>query len=413
MAKQDRLFNNSKFEFIGDLSHGNEPMQTKKLSEKSSWYKTRLSVGVKDQANINFLSMEYIHEKDPKTIKVCSKEDTSKMLEIPVGDTTLQSTLDMVADFVKIDIDLETDFEKKSEYVKLFFKINNITRKIDDETATDEDKTKLEEYKKQYDELCTNRVVFCHIKDAIKFINASLPAVKGAKVRVRGDVKGNFYKGKNRLNYVPTSIELVPNDTPNKSSVYVDMFYDKDSIDDDTQEKKVFINGWIGEKVKKQDKLFPIQAVIDYSKIDLENEQHATLLEVLKGTFNIEDKNQVHKMGIELKAINGAEVVEFSEDCLTDQQKMQIQVGLKKLEDFKPRGNTFGDKKTELKVISGDYKNYPNGAKEVFSVDDLNDYLASDDSDVSAKDIKKDTPKEEKVEKKTESTQDLMAQLFG
>ena len=136
---------------------------------------------------------------------------------------------------------------------------------------------------------------------------------------------------------------------------------------------------------------------------------------MMKGNFAISDKKQVHKIGLELNVINGSPTVEFDESCLTDKQKTAIAVGLNKLEDFKPKGNVYGDKITELRVVRGDLKEYPNGSIEVFSVRDLGDYLVADDSDVSIKDVKKeDKPKvEDKTETKTETPEDMMAKLFG
>lgn len=405
MAEQ-RLFKNGEFEFIGQLSYGDTPMSTKNVGEKG-WKRTKLGVSVRNEANSQFLALEYIHNDNVRQCKLFGKDGTQ--IEVNLSDTHKQEILDKVADFTKTTIDLESDFDKKKEYMSLIFKRLNHERK---EEKTEDDITKIEEYTKQINELAVNRVTFCHMQDVIKFLNASLPTIGKSKVRVKGSVKSNYYNGSNRLQYIPNLIELVPEETPNQLKVMVDFFYEKNSIDDNTKEKRMFINGWIGEKVKKSDKLYPLQVVVDYTKIDETNEEHQMLLKFMKDIFKITDKKQVHKIGLIINAINGAEVVEFNEDCLTDKQKMAIHLGMNTLEDFKPRGYTYGERIQELRVINADYRTYKDGSVEVFEADEINNYLVADDSDIKADDIKAEPIKDEK-EDSNNSTEDLMAKLFG
>lgn len=405
----DKLFKKGRFSFIGSLYIPNEPVSTQNMGT-SEWKKTRLGIGVKNDQNLQYITMDYIHNDKVKTARLFSKE--GEQFEVKLEDTTKQDIIDKVADFSKITIDLETDFEKKKEYTKLIFKKRNHEFKKE-EDKTDEDREKIAEYDAQIKELATNRISFVHMKDAITFLNTALPLLKDKKLRINGDVKSNFYNGKNMLQYVPNYIEIVPDDTEEQLEAYIDFFFDKDSLDDDKNLKKLIVNGYIGERVKKLDKLYPLTVVVDYNKIDETNDIHRALLDVMKGYFDITDKKQVHKMGLELNIINGAEKVEFDESMLTDKQKTAIAVGLNKLDDFKPKGNVYGDRITELRVIKGDLKAYPDGAIEVFPIKDLEDYLYQDDSDVKVEDVQNIETKESKEEEKKEpSAEDLMKQLF-
>ena len=84
-----------------------------------------------------------------------------------------------------------------------------------------------------------------------------------------------------------------------------------------------------------------------------------------------------------------------------------------KVEDFKPRGGIFGDVIQELKVITGDFKTYPEGAVTVINKSDLGEYLFKEQQDVTKDEVKNDTQEEEKEEKNNEqSTEDLMKALF-
>ena len=83
-----------------------------------------------------------------------------------------------------------------------------------------------------------------------------------------------------------------------------------------------------------------------------------------------------------------------------------------KLEDFKPRGATYGDQIQELRVINADLRNYKDGAIEVFEVKELDDYLVNteDDKDVKISEVKND---ESEQKNKEDEQNKLYASLFG
>ena len=57
--------------------------------------------------------------------------------------------------------------------------------------------------------------------------------------------------------------------------------------------------------------------------------------------------------------LNGSEAVEFDESQLTKAQKEQVELGIRKLEDFKPAGSIFGDRINEYRLfdpkLTGDF----------------------------------------------------------
>lgn len=433
MAKE-KLFDNARFTFVGTLSHGQEPMSTKRMGE-SEWFKTKLGVGVRDGANSPYLDMEHIHkEATPKEIKLMTNEFDSdnkrKWITVPYDQSSSDEVLAKIPDFLKVTIDLETDFDKKAEYTKLIFKKRNhemennkLIKKSTTEVLTDEEKAKIEannksieEYSKQIKDLATNRKELI-MKDAIELINKALPILKDKKVRVTGQPKCNFYKGKNQLQYIPTMIELVPNDTPNQLKLWIDIFFSKDGVEDSIKERKMYINGYVGEVNKdKEDKLYPLTLVLDYTKVNDEVEIEKALCDYQKSMFETKNKKVYYKNNVEVNVIDGAEQVEFNESCLTEAQKSQIKFGLATLDSFKPKGNVYGDRVQELKFFKATLKNdFKDGAIEIFAVNDLFNYLVQDDSDVKEEDVKVEDnkPKEEKVEENSNNTDALMAKLFS
>lgn len=425
MAKKS-MFNNAKFMFVGELGYGNEPMSVSRMGE-SEWFKDRLAVSIRNGQNSPYLSMEYIHKGQTESeVKLMTNEKDdegkTKWITVKADETELEETMKLIPDFMKVTIDLETDFDKKKEYTSLIFKKRNHeienNKLLKQEELSDaekykieDNKNKIEEYSNQIKELALNRKEFI-MKDAIKFLNSALPALKGLKVKVTGQPTINYYKGKASLQYVPSMIEIVPNDTDNCLKVWTDVFYSKDDVDDDKKEKKMTINTYMGQRKGGQDKLYPVPIIFDYTKYDENIEEHKMLLDYQKSTFETKNKKVYYRHNVELNVVEGAEIVEFDESKLTDKQKLQIKMGLSKLEDFKPRGNIYGNRIHELKFFKAILKDdFADGAIEAFDVKDLGDYLESDDSDIKKEDVKVED--ESKEEKKEINTQDLMAKLFN
>lgn len=408
MAKE-RMFNKGKFTFIGEPIFGRDNVvTTAKLSPTSDWSRTRLNFGVKVGNNTQFLSTEYIHSEKVKTVKLFDQE--GKGFDVKLEDTANPIHLDKVADYSKITVNLEIDQEIKKQYYSLLFRRRNHENKAE---KTDEDIQKIKEYTEQIKQFSENVVQFVHMKDFINFINASQEVIKGNKIKVTGDVKSNYYKGKNRLQFIPSLVEFVGAEVNEELTVHLDVFFDRDSIDDDAKEKKMYINGYVGERIKKADKLIPTQVIFDYSKANLEDENQNALVEFVKGFFEAKNKKVFYKLPVICQVINGAEVVEFDESQLTKTQKTAIALGLNKLEDFRPKGNIFGERINFIRLLQPDLKQATEGAIESIDVDDLVNYLLADDSDKKLDDVKNEDKAEDKKEEKEQSKEDLMKSLFG
>lgn len=403
---KEQLFRRGTFKFVGDVVFGRDNVvTTAKLNSKSEWNRTRLNFGVKKDNDTQFLTTEYIHSERFTKTRLYDKDGNE--FDVSWTDTNKQNTLDKIADYSKIIVNLETDQDIKKEYYSLIFKIRNHENKKE---KSQDDLDKIKEYTEQLKEFSNNVHKFAHMKDVIEFINSNQEVIKKYKVKVTGNTKSNYYNGKNNLQYIPNNIELVANDVDSELTVSLDIFFSKDEIIDNEEEKVVYINGYIGEKIKKADKLIPIQLRFDYSKADLTNESQLQLVEFVKKFFNVEGESSLYKLPVICSVVNGAEIVEFDESTLTDDQKMAIMLGMNKIEDFKPKGSIFGNRINYIKVIRPDLKVSPEGATESIELDNLLDYLLADDSDISIKDVKGDNKEETK---ENESTDELMAKLFG
>ena len=195
----------------------------------------------------------------------------------------------------------------------------------------------------------------------------------------------------------------------------MDTFYfTKDSIDDSEwrENKKLFLNGWISAYIDKDtgNKYVPQQLVFDCSKIDFDNEKHVKLVNFKlaqigcsldeNNKIKCKLKSNVYKISAIMSYQNGSEEEEFTEDMLTATQKEALELGLKKLEDFRPSGSIYGDRVTVFKLIDFDLRNdYENGYVECdTTLSEFEDEIFTPTKEEKVEDIMNPPVEEEKVE---------------
>ena len=98
---------------------------------------------------------------------------------------------------------------------------------------------------------------------------------------------------------------------------------------------------------------------------------------------------------------------------LTQKQRELIAFGLKTIEDFKPRNNVYGNRISEVRLITPNLKDeFVDGAVDTgLREDDFYEMLALSTQDVKAEDVKKVTVTETKTQ--TTSVEDQLKALFN
>ena len=142
----------------------------------------------------------------------------------------------------------------------------------------------------------------------------------------------------------------------------MDLFYNKNSLDDSDfdENKKMTLDCYIEQYINKDEgrKYVPIQVVFSGAKYDLENEKHKKLFDYKMKYIKVKNKNMVH-IPWEIVLLRGAEEAEFDESMLTDSQREQVELGIKSVDDFRPKGNIYGDRIDEFRLfepkLEGDY----------------------------------------------------------
>lgn len=205
------------------------------------------------------------------------------------------------------------------------------------------------------------RKEFISVYDAIQYVKENLPQYKG-KICITGQMTKEWYKDKYYDKFKIQNIYAVEEDKKNRLTIIADIYYSKDSIekDDWRTEKKIFIDGYIQQYINKDEgtKYIPQRFVFNASKYDENNEKHKKLLDYKLKYVDISAKKMQHLLW-ECVMLNGSETVEFDESQLTKAQKEQVELGIRKLEDFRPAGSIFGDKINEYRLfdpkLTGDF----------------------------------------------------------
>lgn len=400
-----RIYNT--FEFIGEAVTPNDKSKLHRVDDYNGNIRHSLGLGIsKDKMNTQFLSMDGWIRKENNTVRIFTKGENGekgKTEYVPFENRFDEDVLDRATNLTKIVVDLEQDQEKKEEYMKLFFKIINIENRKD---KTEDDLERLEEYKADFKALATERYEFLSMYDVIVLLESVLQDdnYKGVKFRATGNASWSTYNGKIYRNFVPSLIEIVDKDTPNKLEATVDIYFHKDSIEDMGDEKKVYINGFVSDydRASREDRFFPQQFVIDGSKLDFDNDLMSKYYDYLKGSFNVRGRNYYHLQCL-TGIVNGAEILEGTEavsyDTLTKDQQMQIDLGLSKLSDFAPKGEMIGEQINEIRIIKPllDTQLFADGAVEFLPEDEFASLIIQDDKPVDLKDLR--VNKEEKANK--------------
>lgn len=412
----------SEFEFIGNIAIPKEEKFIEIKDNGKGWIGHRTTFAVKETPlNSAFVELYGGYKTDGTgvvyTFGKGSKDEKGQKLEIAWGDRLKPEVIDMVADFKKIVVDFETDADVKKEYYELLFKIRNIENR---ENLTDEDQAKLVDYKSQLKEKSVNRHEFISEYDAVLFITNNLPKYKDYKFRIKGSVDFNEWKGKIYRKFNPNYIEIVPEDRENKTRMIVDIFFNKDSIDeaDFEEEKKIYLNGYVQSYTRdvKADRYYPQTFVLNASKINMDDEQQVGYLELIKGFMKADGNTYLH-LPWDVNVFRGAESLEFGYDDLTDQQKTLVQYGVKNVSDFAPKGGVFGANIEELRLVAPRLNDdFKDGALDTeLNDDEFNEKVVKSTADVKLEDVvSAEVPKkDEPVVKKEEPKEDLTTKLNG
>lgn len=290
-----------------------------------------------------------ITKKDEKT------KETKKMLSMTFG---IKET-DMNMAFVEA-------FDSQQKVIKTM-DADNEKLDVDWDDRFDEDIiSKVASYRKYIVDLGDDhggRQEFITAYDMIEHLREYLPDYNG-RVVVTGQFTRDWY-AKKKMYFSKFRVQNVfaaPEERKNRLLLTMDLFYNKASLDDSDfdESKKMTLDCYIEQYINKDEgrKYVPIQVVFSGAKYDLENEKHKKLFDYKMKYIKVKNKNMVH-IPWEIVLLRGAEEAEFDESMLTDSQREQVELGIKTVDDFRPKGNVYGDRIDEFRLfepkLEGDY----------------------------------------------------------
>lgn len=409
MAK--RLYNT--FEFIGEIVTPNDESNFYRVDKYDNSERHSLGMGVKaGETNVQFLSLDgWLNDRQ---LRIYTNENKNEYIDFK--DRFNEDVLARATNLTKIVVDFETDFEKKEEYMKLFYKIFSLEVKED---KSSEDEEKLANYRKEFKEKAENRHEFLSMYDVVQALRTHIPLHKDKIIRVTGNIRWSMYKGKIYRNFEPKLIEFVSPDTKHKLEATIDVFFNRDSLDESAfkDNKKVYLNGFVMDydsKVKG-DRFFPQQFVIDGTKIDMEDERQAKILKYVVDSVKVKGR-AFHHLQFKTHIFNGAEIIESDElsmDSLTDHQKTQVELGLAKLSDFAQ--GVIGDRVEEIKLILPLVSNeiFADGAVEYLGETDFLELVVQDEAPVTIDEVVKKKEDESIADDLDAMLDDEFADLLG
>lgn len=290
-----------------------------------------------------------ISKKDEKT------KETKKMLSMTFG---IKET-DMNMAFVEA-------FDSQQKVIKTM-DVDNEKMDVDWDDRFDEDIIeKVANYRKYIVDLGDEhggRQEFITAYDMIEHLREYLPNYDG-RVVVTGQFTRDWYTKKKTYfsKFRIQNVFAAPEERKNRLLLTMDLFYNKSSLDDSDfdENKKMTLDCYIEQYINKDEgrKYVPIQVVFSGAKYDLENEKHKKLFDYKMKYIKVKNKNMVH-IPWEIVLLRGAEEAEFDESMLTDSQREQVELGIKSVDDFRPKGNIYGDRIDEFRLfepkLEGDY----------------------------------------------------------
>ena len=255
--------------------------------------------------------------------------------------------------------------------VKMRYKLQNVVDgkiQIDDELIEAGLDT-LDAIKVELEKSKAKKKVFLSEWDFAEYVAkvAASDKFKDKLFHISGNYEIQYYSDKDKFytNYHVNQIILAADDKVPATELKIDFYFGENAFDDSQYEEtgKCSINGWVSyydSNLKKRG--------FAPTVVTVKEDENKT--KGLKRKFDIEDC--IKQIGMTLKVIEGAEIVEITMDMLDDETRADIEYGLVDFEDVKKEmgGKVAGDRVSELRFVELPVKK--NKVQDtVYNVDDM------------------------------------------
>lgn len=234
--------------------------------------------------------------------------------------------------------------------------------------------------------------------DFIQYLADELRDYK-QNIRVTGNMSIRYdNKGVLRRNFNIDGVWMRRDKDKKKLSIMVPLTYWKDCVDksDLKETGKIYVNGYVPQYIDKENpcKYLPLTVVFNTNAFNMDDAKQKGQFECRNELIDTKAKTPETMMW-DVRIVNGAQEVEFDESQLTKLQKKLIELGEKTLDDFRPRGQIFGDRISELRFNEPYAKEaYANGPVDTgYKISEFEDEIYVPTKDESIDDMEKNAAK--------------------
>lgn len=378
----DKLMSNT-FEFVGTISPCKEtenfkPYETTRFNN-SDWGSKHIKFNVVCGNNRHIVEVSdlvNVVNPDGMTIYTYTKDSVDdngnkikgESLSVSFTDRFKEDIISQVAEYRKFVVDTELPSRR--------YQLEKAIDKFKDGSITDEQMNNLgvhslEECEKAYAESKKKRHEFISAYDYIDFLNKFVnnEKIKNIKFKISGMYELT-YNEKNDIWYRSLSVQRIyrqNDDAEITSTATLGFVFDENAIDDNDfdETKKIHINGYIGQYLRKYKKVFfaPLTLTIDGNGSEANYKKALGFKK--KFVFPAEDDDHKYReIGLVCNMLNGSQEVELTEDMLSDEQRENLEFGLITIEDIKKELGkpVFGDRVQDI-VIDKLARGYSGGSK--------------------------------------------------
>lgn len=217
----------------------------------------------------------------------------------------------------------------------------------------------------------------------------------GGQLNVSGTLSVRYdNKGILRHNYNISSVWLRRPNEKGQLSLLVPLTYWKDCVDksDFKSTGKITLNAYVLQYINKDEgnKYLPFSVVFDSTIYDQTIPAEKEKLDYKMKYVDCALKTP-HAMLWDVRVVNGAPEVEFDESQLTEMQKLQIRLGEATLDDFRPRGQIYGTRVSELRLCKPVFRDdFKDGMADLgYKVSEFEDMVYAPAHDESIADMER------------------------
>lgn len=288
-----------------------------------------------------------------------------KKIAIKFADRMKPENVAKVADFRKFVVDMEHYGKRKA--------LRDLVKAFDDGSVTDEmlARNGVETEEDAHNALAeseSKRSAFISEWDYASYLNALVnnPAIKNKKFVVRGNINISEYNGKFYTQYQPQMIYLAEDDAEFKSEGVYTVCFDENAVDNSSVEDngRYIINAYTFNYDSRRKENIPCPMMMSLPVGETEKAKKLASLLVKNFTVDNSDGVAVRELGVKVNIVDGAELLELTDDMLSENERDLLMLGeVTKEELLRERGgNVYGPRKRDC-VVTGFARGWAQGSK--------------------------------------------------